>query len=69
MPGFRDEGLVRMDLSAKTNGELAQALEYIGSMMKGGISDAVMKEAARRLREQPEPHLVEPPLKAYALTD
>ena len=64
-----------MDLSGKTNAELAEALEYIGSMMKGGISDAVMKEAAKRLREQTEPLFVElaspnrPPLKAYALPE
>ena len=58
-----------------TNGQLAKALEYIGSTMKGGISDAIMMEAARRLRQQPEPHYVEPPkpdlppLKAYAELD
>ena len=39
-----------IDLRTKTNAELATALEYIGSMMKGGISDAIMKEAAKRLR-------------------
>jgi hypothetical protein len=50
-------------------------LEYLGSTMKGGISDAIMMEAARRLRQQPEPHFVEPPkpdlppLKAYAELD
>jgi hypothetical protein len=58
-----------------TNGQLAKALEYLGSTMKGGISDAIMIEAARRLRQQPEPHFVEPPkpdlppLKAYAELD
>jgi len=58
-----------------TNGQLAKALEYLGSTMKGGISDAIMMEAARRLRQQPEPHYVEPPkpdlppLKAYAELD
>jgi hypothetical protein len=62
-----------IDLRTKTNAELATALEYIGSMMKGGISDAIMKEAAKRLREQHEPQFVErpppynPPLKAEAL--
>ena len=34
-----------------TNGQLAKALEYLGSTMKGGISDAIMMEAARRLRQ------------------
>ena len=37
-----------------TNDQLAKALEYIGSAMKGGISDAVLKEAAKRLRCEPE---------------
>jgi hypothetical protein len=64
-----------MDLSSKTNAEIAKALEYRGSSMRGGISDAVMREAAKRLRERPEPHFVEPPnpdrppLKAYALME
>jgi hypothetical protein len=58
-----------------TNAQLAKALEYLGSTIKGGISDAIMMEAARRLRQQPEPHFVEPPkpdlppLKAYAELD
>jgi hypothetical protein len=55
-----------------SNADLAKALEYIGSQMRGGISDAILNEAAKRLRHEPEPHFVEPPprglppLKAYA---
>ena len=62
-------------VSGKTNAELAKALDYIGSCMRGGISDAILKEAAKRLRGAPEPHLVDPPprnhppLKAYAIPD
>jgi hypothetical protein len=62
-------------IRSMTNSQLAKALEYIGSAMRGGISDAILKEAAKRLREQPEPHFVEPPkpnlppLKAYAELD
>jgi hypothetical protein len=58
-----------------TNAKLAQALDYIGSQMRGGISDAILKEAAKRLREEPEAHFVsppprnKPPLKAYAIAD
>ena len=58
-----------------TNEQLANALEFIGSHMRGGISDGMLKEAAKRLRQQPEPHFVEPrkpdlpPLKAYAELD
>ena len=54
------------------NADIAQALDFIGSSMRGGISDAIMKEAARRLRGEPEPHYAVPPfphippLKAYA---
>jgi hypothetical protein len=54
------------------NADLAKALEYIGSQMRGGISEAMIKEAAKRLRSEPEPHYVMPPepdlppLKAYA---
>lgn len=60
-------------LRSMTNAELAKSLEYLGAHMRGGISEAIMKEAARRLREEPEPHFVMPrppnlpPLKAYAV--
>lgn len=59
-------------LSGATNADLAKTLEYLGSQMPGGISDAILKEAARRLRGEPEPHFAGPPLpdmpplKAYA---
>ena len=62
-------------LRTMTNAKLAQALEYIGSQMRGGISDGILKEAAKRLRTEPEPHFVtppppyNPPLKAEALTE
>jgi hypothetical protein len=62
-------------IGSKTNADLAKALDYIGSCMRGGISDAILKEAAKRLRANPEPHSVErprpgpPPLKAYAVPD
>ena len=57
------------------NADLAKALEYIGAQMRGGISEAMIKEAAKRLRSEPEPHYVEPPkpdlppLKAYAIME
>jgi hypothetical protein len=62
-------------IASTSNASLAKALEYLGEQMAGGISDAILKEAARRLRGEPEPHFVEPPprdnppLKAYALPD
>jgi hypothetical protein len=58
-----------------TNTDLAKALEFIASGMKGGISDALLREAAKRLRADPEPCFVMspapdlPPLKAYAIPD
>jgi hypothetical protein len=58
-----------------TNADIAKAIEYIGSQMRGRISDAVLREAAKRLRNEPEPYLVSPPprdmppLKAYAHAD
>jgi hypothetical protein len=57
------------------NADLAKALEYIGSQMRGGISEAMIKEAAKRLRSEPESHYVMPPkpdlppLKAYAIME
>jgi hypothetical protein len=62
-------------ISSMTNAGLAKALEYLGSQMPGGISDAILKEAARRLRGEPEPHFAGPPLpdipplKAFAVPD
>jgi hypothetical protein len=62
-------------LRQMTNVKLAEALEYIGSCMRGGISDGILNEAAKRLRAEPQPHFVEPPpkgnppRKAYAIPD
>jgi hypothetical protein len=62
-------------LRQMTNVKLAEALEYIGSCMRGGISDGILREAAKRLREEPEalsvmpPPKDNPPLKAYAIPD
>jgi hypothetical protein len=56
-----------------TNASLAKALEFIGAQMSGGISEAILKEAATRLRRDLEPHFVvstppvRPTLKAYAV--
>jgi hypothetical protein len=62
---------------AKTlnNHELAESLDYNSANAKTDIMRAVMLEAARRLKDDPEPHFVEPkppdmpPLKAYAMPD
>jgi hypothetical protein len=43
------------------NADLAKALEYIASTMRGGISDSILTEAAKRIRNQPDPFLVTPP--------
>jgi hypothetical protein len=62
-------------VDGKTNAELAKAVDYIASCMRGGISDAILKEAAKRLRGEPEPQFAMPPsrglppLKAYAVPD
>jgi hypothetical protein len=54
------------------NGELAEILEYSSHYHEAEIAVAVMREAAKRLREEPELHLVSspapdlPPLRALA---
>jgi hypothetical protein len=56
-----------------TNKELADILEFGSYFHEAEIAAAAMQEAAKRLREQPEPHFVTPPgpnhpsLKAYSL--
>lgn len=58
-----------------TNMELAEILEFSSFYHDAEIAVAAMREAATRLREQPEPHFVVspapdlPPLKAYAVQD
>ncbi|OYV40878.1 MAG: hypothetical protein B7Z80_03310 [Rhodospirillales bacterium 20-64-7] len=55
-----------------TNRELADILEFSSYYHDAEIAVVAMREAALRLREQPEPHYVErpkpnlPPLTAYA---
>ena len=56
-----------------TNAELAAILEYSSNYHEAEIAIAAMREAAKRLREEPEPHFASsapsglPPLKAYAI--
>lgn len=56
-----------------TNKELADILEFSSFYHEAEIACAAMREAAKRLREQPEPHYVVPPsphlpsLMAYAV--
>lgn len=56
-----------------TNKELAEILEFSSSYHEAQIAVAAMREAAKRLREEPEPHFVAPPgpelpsLMAYAV--
>ncbi len=58
-----------------TNAELADILEYSSFYHDAEIAVAVMREAAKRLREEPEPQFASPPprglppLKAYAIPD
>jgi len=58
-----------------TNKELAEILEYSSFYHEAEIACAAMREAAKRLREEPEPHFAVspapdlPPLKAYAVQD
>jgi hypothetical protein len=55
-----------------TNAELAEILEYGAFYHAAEIAAAAMREAAKRLKEEPEAHFVmppapnHPPLKAYA---
>lgn len=56
-----------------TNRELAEILEFSSFYHDAEIAVAAMREAAKRLREEPEPHYVAPPgpnlpsLVAYAV--
>ena len=54
-----------------TNGELAASLEFNAPHAKSDTARAVMQEAARRLRCEPEMVFAEnpPTLKAYAIPD
>lgn len=58
-----------------TNGELADVLEFAAPFHGADIAVAIMKESARRLRDEPEAHFVTlrpsdlPPLTAYAVAD
>ncbi len=45
-----------------SNKDLATALDYIASTMPGGISDTILTEAAKRIRNQSDPFFVTPPL-------
>ena len=55
-----------------TNAQLAKALEYIAPRLDSELARAIMQQAAKRLRGEPEPHFGTspppdlPPLKAYA---
>jgi hypothetical protein len=44
------------------NTELAKALELIAPRLDSELAQAIMQEAARRLRGEPEPHYASPPL-------
>lgn len=58
-----------------TNGELAEILEYSSFYHEAEIAVAAMREAAKRLREEPElqfaspPPRDRPPLKTYAIPE
>ncbi len=58
-----------------TNAELADILEYGSYYHEAEIAVAAMREAAKRLREEPEPQFASPPprdlppLKAYTIPD
>jgi hypothetical protein len=55
-----------------TNAALADVLEFAAGYHEAEIAAAAMREAAKRLRAEPEPHYAVPPrpalppLKAYA---
>jgi hypothetical protein len=44
------------------NTELAKGLELIAPRLDSELAQAIMQEAARRLRGEPEAHYVSPPL-------
>jgi hypothetical protein len=58
-----------------TNRELAEILEFSSFYHDAEIAVAAMREAAKRLREEPGPHFMVspspdlPPLKAYAVAE
>jgi hypothetical protein len=57
------------------NTDLAHALDLIAPRLDSELEQALMQEAARRLRGEPEPHFAgrplpdNPPLEAYAVPD
>jgi hypothetical protein len=61
-----------MDEAPANYAALAEVLEFAARYHKAEIAVAAMREAAKRLREEPEPHYAVPPhpalppLKAYA---
>jgi hypothetical protein len=44
------------------NTEIAKALDLIAPRLDSELAKAIMREAARRLRGEPEPHYAGPPL-------
>jgi len=63
------------DFAARmSNAKIAQALEFIASRLHSELALAIMTEAAKRLRGEPEPHFAVPlpdlpPLEVHAAPD
>lgn len=64
------------DFAARlSNAKIAQALEFIAPRLHSELTLAIMREAARRLRGEPEPHFAVPappdlpPLEAHGVPD